>query len=213
MTGTELRAWRELHDIPRRALAQAVGYIHPSAIGMIELNHRRVPQHVRDYVASYTPPPPLTGAELRAWRHAHGLRSIDVGQRFGVASNSVRMWELGYRRVPWHVRAMVHGCPMVPVDPPWAAFPRDVPPHIDQAAANRQAILATVLHAAGTIKELQIRLPRRLRAQTVRRHLWALQAAGDVVRMEPRPQLVIWRSTLAAQRRAAAAGPRAGVGA
>ena len=204
VTGRDLLAWRKQYDIPRRALAQAVGYANANTITMIELYRARVPQHLREYVARYTPPPPLTGTALRAWRQQHGLRSSDVGRRFGVEANTVRMWELGYRRVPWRVRAVVHGCPMVPVEPPWVAFPRDVKPYLAPSIANRQAILATVLREAGTIKEIRVRLPVRLWPQTIRVHLRALQAAGDVVRMEPRPQLVIWRSTLAAQRRAAA---------
>lgn len=201
-TGAELKHWREFHAIPRRALAQAVGYASANAITMIELYRDHLPQHVREYVATYTPPPPLSGSDLRTWRHAHGLRSIDVGRRFGCQANTVRMWELGYRRVPWHVRAMIHGCPMPPGEPR-----RGVPcmPTVSEVEATRQArrqaILAAIRDEARTLGEIKARLPMRLHYDTIRRHLYALRAAGDVVRWEPRPQLVLWRSTLAAQRR------------
>lgn len=204
ITGADLLAWRKQHAIPRRALAQAVGYTSPNAISMIELYRGHVPPHLRAYVAAYTPPPPLDGAALRAWRHAHGLRSIDVGRQFGVAANSVRMWELGYRRVPWRVRATIHDCPMPPVAPPWRVPAAPAASAVSEAVLNRQAIRDALRHEAGTLAEIRARLPVRLHRDTIRRHLHTLQAAGAVVRMELRPQVVRWRSTLAAQRREAA---------
>lgn len=57
----------------------------------------------------YVDPPPLTGADLRAWRHQHGLSLRVVGAALGLRIEAVANLERRYAdcQIPRQTRAQI----------------------------------------------------------------------------------------------------------
>jgi hypothetical protein len=163
--------------MPLRLLAQAGGYAHVNSIRLQELGYRSVSPKVRDFVASYQPPPLLTGPALRDWRERQWLTVAQLGLCLHVTESAVRMWELGYRRVPWHARLYVarHPAPAGPRARPAAPRP-----------ANRAEVLAAVQAGAETVLDVLCALPAPAAYRTVRAHLQQLTRAGVLVGSQQR---------------------------
>lgn len=67
--------------------------------------------------------PSLSGADLRAWRHGHGLYAREVGPLWGVTAQGVRAWERDWAPVPLLVREYVAAHPAPPLDPTYPPTP------------------------------------------------------------------------------------------
>jgi transcriptional regulator with XRE-family HTH domain len=180
LLGSELRAWRRQHAIPPNALACALGYASASTLIMQELGKRPIPAFVVDYVRTYQPPPKISGPQLRAWRQAQGFTVRAFGACFDCTETAVRMWELGYRRVPWRVRCYL------------AHTPATLPPSIVRRRNSRADIYQAVTQGAHTVAALQAVLSPPLGENMIRHHLRYLNDAGLLCAQRDGPHPTQW---------------------
>lgn len=192
VTGRDLLAWRQQHHVPRKALAAAVGYASGNTITMIELYRSHVPRRIQAYLATATPPPVLTGPQLRTWREAHGWTRTQLGRLVGRATTSaVTMWELGYRTVPWRVRVYVQRHPAPPPRPVRVAPPEP---------GTRADVLALVQMGPTTVAAIRLALPYRISREALRRHLRVLESDGWITRTHHAHGRCLWQTTPAGRR-------------